>query len=110
MQFSFKMKFEYKRPHHQARCASARSTSAKSSMCPAPVGDLVQVRKFIFARSAQVLYNYCIDERETKMTDSEFFRQIQDDWFHEFAGAERHDIFVATHVQDENFEFDDVPY
>ena len=44
------------------------------------------------------------------MTDSEFFKQIQDDWFHEFAGAERNDIFVATIVQDENFEFDDVPW
>lgn len=44
------------------------------------------------------------------MTDSEFFAQIQDDWFHEFAGAERHEIFVATIVQDENFEFDDVPF
>ncbi len=44
------------------------------------------------------------------MTDSEFFTQIQDDWFHEFAGAERHEIFVCTHTHDENFEFDDVPF
>ena len=32
------------------------------------------------------------------MTDNEFFAQIQDDWFHEFAGAELKDIFVATNV------------
>jgi hypothetical protein len=44
------------------------------------------------------------------MTDSEFFAQIQDDWFHEFAGAERNEIFVCTNPQIENFEFDDVPY
>jgi hypothetical protein len=43
------------------------------------------------------------------MTDEEFFKQIQDDWFHEFAGAERDRIFVVTHVHDEFFEFDDVP-
>lgn len=44
------------------------------------------------------------------MTDTEFFAQIQDDYFREFAGAERNDIFVCTIPQDENFEFDDVPY
>lgn len=44
------------------------------------------------------------------MTDSEFFAQIQDDWFHEFAGAELSEIFVCTDAQVENFEFDDVPY
>jgi len=43
------------------------------------------------------------------MTDSEFFRQIQEDWFHEFAGAELSDIFVCTDTHIENFEFDDVP-
>lgn len=44
------------------------------------------------------------------MTEAEFFRQIQDDWFHEFAGAELNDIFVCSDIQDENFEFDDVPF
>ena len=44
------------------------------------------------------------------MTDSEFFAQIQDDWYNEFAGAERHEIFVCTNPHDENFEFDDVPF
>jgi len=43
------------------------------------------------------------------MTDSEFFQQIQEDWFNEFACDERDKIFIATIVQDENFEFDDVP-
>lgn len=44
------------------------------------------------------------------MTDSEFYAQIQEDWFQEFACAERDKIFFATIVQDENFEFDDVPH
>ena len=43
------------------------------------------------------------------MTDTEFFRQIQEDWFYEFAGAELSEIFVATSVHPEIFEFDDVP-
>ena len=44
------------------------------------------------------------------MTDNEFFRQIQEDWFYEFAGAELKDIFVGTNAHDEIFEFDDVPF
>lgn len=85
-------------------------SSAKSNMRSAPVASLVQMRKFGFDQSVEVLYNYYINSRERHMTDSEFFAQIQDDWFHEFAGAERHEIFIATIVQDENFEFDDIPF
>jgi hypothetical protein len=44
------------------------------------------------------------------MTDAEFFAQIQEDWFHEFAGAELSEIFVCTNEQIEIFEFDDVPF
>ena len=44
------------------------------------------------------------------MTDSEFFAQIQDDYFHEFAGAELHEIFVGNDTHREIFEFDDVPF
>lgn len=44
------------------------------------------------------------------MTDSEFFAQIQDDWYREFAGAELSEIFVGSDAHGENFEFDDVPY
>jgi hypothetical protein len=44
------------------------------------------------------------------MTDTEFFRQIQDDWYHEFAGAELSEIFVGSNAHIEIFEFDDVPF
>jgi hypothetical protein len=44
------------------------------------------------------------------MTDTEFFAQIQDDWFREFAGAELSEIFVCSDAHDEIFEFDDVPF
>ena len=44
------------------------------------------------------------------MTDSEFYKQIQLDWFNEFVDAERDKIFVDTNTHDEFFEFDDVPF
>jgi hypothetical protein len=44
------------------------------------------------------------------MTEQEFYAQIQEDWFNEFACDERDKIFLATHVHDEFFEFDDVPH
>jgi hypothetical protein len=44
------------------------------------------------------------------MTDTEFYRQIQEDWYHEFAGAELSEIFVCTNPHHENYEFDDVPF
>jgi hypothetical protein len=44
------------------------------------------------------------------MTDTEFFAQIQEDWYHEFAGAELSEIFVCSDAHPEIFEFDDVPF
>ncbi len=44
------------------------------------------------------------------MTDSEFYQQIQLDWFNEFVDAERDKIFVDADIHDEFFEFDDVPF
>lgn len=44
------------------------------------------------------------------MTESEFYRQIQEDWYNEFAGAQLSEIFVCTNPHDENLVFDDVPY
>ena len=44
------------------------------------------------------------------MTDTEFFAQIQEDWYNEFAGAELSEIFVCSDAHDEIFEFDDVPF
>jgi hypothetical protein len=69
-----------------------------------------QVKKFIVEQFCRFLYNYYINRRQCKMTDTEFFAQIQEDWFHEFAGAELSEIFVCTNTHDEKFEFDDVPF
>ena len=57
---------------------------------------------------------FCIiihtDKKGTEMTDHEFYAQIQEDYFREFAGAELSEVFVCTNDHDEFFEFDDVPY
>ena len=44
------------------------------------------------------------------MTEHEFYAQIQEDYFQEFAGAELSEVFVDTNTHDEFFEFDDVPF
>lgn len=44
------------------------------------------------------------------MTEHEFYAQIQEDYFNEFAGSELSQIFVYTNGHDEFFEFDDVPF
>ena len=69
-----------------------------------------QAKIFLFDPNVKVLYNYYIHRRESMMTDTEFYRQIQEDWYHEFAGAELSEIFVCTNAHAENFEFDDVPF
>ena len=44
------------------------------------------------------------------MTEHEFYAQIQEDYFREFAGSELSEVFVCTDTHDEFFEFDDVPF
>ncbi len=44
------------------------------------------------------------------MTEHEFYAQIQEDYFREFAGVELSEVFVDTNTHPEFFEFDDVPY
>jgi hypothetical protein len=44
------------------------------------------------------------------MTEQEFYAQIQEDYYTEFAGSELSEIFIVTHIHDEFFEFDDVPF
>ena len=44
------------------------------------------------------------------MTEHEFYAQIQEDYFNEFAGSELSQIFIVTDVHPEFFEFDDVPF
>lgn len=44
------------------------------------------------------------------MTEQEFYAQIQEDYYQEFAGSELSQIFIVTQTHDEFFEFDDVPF
>ena len=69
-----------------------------------------QVKIFLFDAFAKILYNCFINRKGPKMTDTEFYRQIQEDWYNEFAGAELSEIFVCTNIHAENYEFDDVPF
>jgi hypothetical protein len=44
------------------------------------------------------------------MTDSEFYAQIQAEWFHEFKEHELSTNSVSTNVHDEFFLLEDVPF
>lgn len=44
------------------------------------------------------------------MTDSEFYRLDQEQWFTEFVECEVRENFADTHAHNRIFEFDDVPY
>ena len=44
------------------------------------------------------------------MTDSEFYRLDQEQWFEDFVDAEVREILHDTHTHREIFEFDDVPH
>ena len=59
-------------------------------------------------------FKFCIiihtDKKGTEMTDKEFYAQIQEDYFREFAGTELSEIFIDTNAHPEFFEFDDVPF
>ena len=44
------------------------------------------------------------------MTEHEFYRLDQEQWFHEFVDAEVSKINQDTHTHREFFEFDDVPF
>ena len=78
--------------------------------------------KYIFSSGQQTIktlhlfdfLKFCIiihtDKKGTEMTEHEFYAQIQEDYFREFAGAELSEVFVCTNTHDEFFEFDDVPF
>ena len=59
-------------------------------------------------------FKFCIiihiERKGTEMTEHEFYAQIQEDYYREFAGTELSEIFVCTNTHDEFFEFDDVPF
>ncbi len=44
------------------------------------------------------------------MTDSEFFRADQEQWFTDFVDQEVSEIRQDTNTHDEFFEFDDLPF
>lgn len=44
------------------------------------------------------------------MTEHEFYRLDQEQWYCEFVDAELSEMFQATHTHREFFEFDDVPF
>jgi hypothetical protein len=55
-------------------------------------------------------YNIIIDRRETNMTDSDFFRLDQDQWFSEFVESQLPENFSDINTHREKFEFDDIPF
>jgi hypothetical protein len=68
-----------------------------------------QAKIFSVDCTVQVLYNYCIDERETKMTTADFFADFHMEQYSEFVEAELREMFCDTTPQDENFDLD-VPF
>ena len=67
------------------------------------------VRNFVFEVFCKVLYNIYIDERETNITDNEFFKLDQELWFTEYVEQELSKKVSDTNTQIENF-FLDVPF
>lgn len=59
------------------------------------------------SKSFIIIYKF---KKGTEMTNHEFYAQIQEDYYQEFAGAELSEIFIVTDVHPEFFEFDDVPF
>jgi hypothetical protein len=70
---------------------------------------LRRVQKFVFDQFLRILYNIYIDERETNMTDNEFFKLDQELWFTEYVELELSKKVSDTNTQIENF-FLDVPF
>ena len=58
-------------------------------------------QKFKFELFCEILYNYCIDEKETNMTDNDFFRQDQQAWFEDFVDDEVSKILEDMDIPEE---------
>jgi hypothetical protein len=67
------------------------------------------VQKLSLDRFRQLLYNLYIDGKETEMTDNEFFRLDQEQWYQDFVDAEVYEINQSTILHEENFLLD-VPF
>jgi hypothetical protein len=64
---------------------------------------------FLFDLCVGILYNYCIDGKETKMRIADFFADFSDAHYSEFVEAELAKIFQSTTTHDEIFLLD-VPF
>ena len=67
------------------------------------------MQKLSLDPSPRILYNLYIDERESNMTDNEFFKLDQELWFTEYVEQELSKKVSDTDTQIENF-FLDVPF
>jgi hypothetical protein len=72
--------------------------------------QLCQVKNSLFEHASEVLYNSYINSRESHMTDTEFFKFDQDQWFQEYMNTQLSKNFENTNPHGEKFEFDDVPW
>jgi hypothetical protein len=69
-----------------------------------------QVKKFCVERVNPFRYNIYINRRERLMSDNEFFKLDQEQWFTEYVDTEVSEIREHTNPHTEKFEFDDVPF
>jgi hypothetical protein len=76
--------------------------SGKTSVC--------QVKKFSVEPPNVFRYNNYINRRESHMTDNEFFRLDQLQWYAEYVETQLPKNLVNSYPHTEKFEFDDVPF
>ncbi len=69
-----------------------------------------QVKKFCVDQVSAFRYNIYINRKERHMTDNEFFRLDQLQWYREYVDTEVPEIRQHTNPHSEKFEFDDVPF
>ena len=68
-----------------------------------------QLRNYYIDPKVQKMYNIYIDEKESDMTDNDFFKLDQELWFTEYMESELSKNIGDTNIQIENF-FLDVPF
>jgi hypothetical protein len=69
-----------------------------------------QVKKFCVEPPSAFRYNIYINSKERLMSDNEFFRLDQLQWYTEYVDTEVSEIREHTNPHSEKFEFDDVPF
>jgi hypothetical protein len=69
-----------------------------------------QVKKFCVEPPSAFRYNIYINRKERLMSDNDFFKLNQEQWFQEFTETELPKNFSNTDAHSEKFEFDDVPF